>query len=370
VKVATPDHTNEDAEAVLIALGASGPPCFEVQSSIDELRRSGLAGLEAARWFAITGNARSARLWADSRHDLKSASKWIRAGVTGPAQVKSWRLLGVDDAAQVAPWVAVGVPDPNEAAAWAGIGVTRPGDVRVWKKAGAVGGEDAGAWVRAGASTPGEVLRWRYQGVTARTLRSWRSAGIIDPGELAAWFHAGIDSPAELQAWYWAGVGHPDQMYRWAAAGVSRGGDAARWVRPRLITGPDEILAWRQAGVTDPDRARSMIVRCQEPASVAHHRTVAFSRLRLWPDGTDGRVATRICRGEDLVTEIYWYAYEHSCLPAAATHWYAVEFAGDVEIRDSRRRGLVQHPAVEAAGGVVPYLLARIGSDLDGAVGL
>jgi hypothetical protein len=368
VKVATPDHTNADAEAVLIALGASGPPCFEVQASIDALRRGGLAGLEAARWIAIAGDARSAKQWADSRHDIESASPWIRAGVSDPAQVEAWGRLGIEDATQMARWAAVGVRGPNEAAAWARVGVTRPYDVTVWKKAGAVNGDDADAWVQAGASSPGEVLRWRYQGVTASTLRSWRSAGIIDPAELPVWFQAGVDSPAELQGWYSAGVGHPDQMERWAAAGVTRGEDAASWVRPRLVTGPEEILAWRQAGITDPDRARTMILQYSEPASVAHHRAVALSRLRFLPDGTDGRVATQVCRGGDLLTEIYWYAYDHSCIPAVSTHWYTVDFACDEEIRDSRRRGLVHQPAVEAAGGVVSFILARTPSSLNAAL--
>jgi hypothetical protein len=371
VEVAAPDHDNEDAEAVLIALGAAGPPCFQLQAAIDELRRGGLAGLEAARWIALTRDAGSARRWADSLHDIESATTWMRAGVTEPARVDGWRRLGIDDAAQAARWVAVGVPDANEAAEWARIGVTRPGDVSVWKKAGAVDGDDAGAWVRAGASSPGEVLRWRYQGVKASTMRSWRSAGIIDPAELSAWFEAGVDSPAELEGWYRAGVGHPEQIYRWAAAAeVSRGEDALRWVRPRLITGPEEIAVWRRAGVNDPDRARAMILRYEDPASVAQHRAVALSRLRYLPDGTDGRVASRICRGGDLVTEIYWYAYDFSCVPSMATHWYAVDFAGDVEIRDSRGGGLVHHPAVEAVGGVVPFILARSSSGLRGAVGL
>jgi hypothetical protein len=361
VKVTTPDHTNKDAEAVLIALGASGPPCFEVHASIDELRRSGLAGLEAARWIALAGDVYSAREWADSRYDLESAATWIRAGITQPSLVEDWRRLGVEDADQTAPWRAVGVSRPNEAAAWARVGVTRPNDVRVWKKAGAVDGHDADAWVSAGASGPGEVLRWRYHGTTASTMKSWRWAGIIDPAELPAWFQAGVDSPAELRDWYGAGVGHPDQIERWAAVGVMSGQEADHWVRPRLITGPEEILAWCDAGVADPDRARILIQQCREPATVAHHRAVALSRMRFLPDGTNGRVPTRLCRGGDLLTEIYWYAYGFSCVPSVATHWYTVDFAGDVEIRDSRSEGLVHHPAVEAAGGVVSYVLARRG---------
>jgi hypothetical protein len=53
-----------------------------------------------------------------------------------------------------------------------------------------------------------------------------------------------------------------------------------------------------------------------------------------------------------------------------ATHWYTVDFAGDVEIRHSRRDGLVHHPAVEAAGGVVSFVLAQTASNLRGAVRL
>jgi hypothetical protein len=370
VKVATPDHTNQDAEAVLMALGGSGPPCFEMHASIDELRRSGLAGLEAARWIAVAGDARSARHWADSRHDVESAATWIRAGVTEPSQLEGWRRLGIEDASQIAPWTAVGVPGPDEAAAWARAGVTCPTDVTVWKKAGALDGHDADAWVSAGASGPGEVLRWRYHRMTASAMSSWRWAGIIDPDELTAWFEAGVNSPAEVQCWHRAGVGHPDQIEPWTAVGVTSGEDAAGWVRPRLITGPDEILAWRHAGVADPNHARVLIQRRQEPATVARHRAVGLSRMRFLPDGTDGRVPTRICRGGDLLTEIYWYAYDFSCVPSVATHWYTVDFAGDVEIRHSRRDGLVHHPAVEAAGGVVSFVLAQTASNLRGAVGL
>jgi hypothetical protein len=365
VKVATPDHTNQDAEAVLIALGAAKPPCFAVQASIKELRRCGLAGLEAARWIAVAGDARSARQWTDSRYDIDSAATWIRAGVTEPSQVEGWRRLGIEDATGIAPWTAVGVVGPTEAAAWARAGVTRPGDVRVWKKAGAVDGHDADAWLRAGASGPGEVLRWRYHGINASTMSRWRRAGIIDAAELPAWFEAGVESPVELEGWYRAGVGHPAQIEPWAEVGVTSGWDAARWVRPRLITGPEEILAWRQGGVASPDHARTLIQRGSEPATVAHQRAVALSRMRFRPDGTDGRVPTRICRGGDLLTEIYWYAYDYCCVPSVATHWYTVDFVGDAEIRNSRRDGLVHHPAVEAAGGVVSYVLG-----LRGAVGL
>jgi hypothetical protein len=370
VKVATPDHANQEAEAVLIALGAAGPPCFEVQAAIDELRRGGLAGLEAARWIAIAGDARSARQWADSRHDIESAAAWIGAGVTELSLADGWRRLGIQDATGIAPWTAVGVGGPQEAAAWARVGVTRPGDIRVWRKAGAVDGIDAGAWVEAGAASPAEVLRWRYHGITAPAMRGWRSAGIVDPAELPVWFAAGVDSPDGLQGWYRAGVGHPDQIQLWAAAGVTRGEDAARWVRPRFVTGPEEISAWRDAGVTDPDRARALTRHGGVPATVARHRAVAFSRLRFLPDGTDGRVATRICRGGDRLTEIYWYAFGYSCVPPMATHWYTVDFAGDREVRDSRRTGLVHHPAVEAAGGVVHYLLERTASDGRGAIDL
>jgi hypothetical protein len=370
VRIATPDHPNADAESVLMALGAPVPPCFEVPASIDKLRRSGLAGMQAARWIAVAGEATAAQQWMDGGFDIQSAATWIRSGVPAPSGVACWRRLGIKDPDELELWTATGVRTPDEAVAWARVGVTRPGDVRVWKEAGAVNGHDAADWARGGATTPGEVLRWRYQGVTASTVGHWRSAGIVDPEELPAWFEAGITNPAARAFWFRAGVGHPGQIERWKAVGVNTGEEASRWVRPRLITAPEEIQAWRDAGVADPDHARFLIQRSREPASVAHLRAVALSRLRFLPDGTDGRVLTRIPRGGDLVTEIYWYAYDYCCVPSMATHWYAVDFAGGDEVRDSRRSGLVQQPAVETAGGVVSYILAAVEPGVRGAIAL
>ncbi len=370
VHLANPDHPNRDAEAVLIALGSSGPPCLEVRASIDELRRLGLAGMEAARWIAVAGGAPAARPWVQSGYDVESAAGWIRAGIARPSGVVGWRRLGIDEPGDLAPWQAIGVQGPDEAAAWAGVGVTRPGDVQAWRAAGAVDGHAAEEWARGGAATPAEVLRWRRHGLTPTAMRGWRQAGVVDPEELPAWFEAGVANPVARLCWHWAGVGHPDQIDRWKAVGVTSEEEASRWVRPRLITGPEEIRAWRDAGVADPDRARLLIQQRREPTSVADLRAVGLSRLWFRPDGTDGRVATQICRGGDLVTEVYWYAYDFGCVPEMATHWHAVDFAGHDEIRNSRRAGLVHHPAVEAAGGVAAYLLGAVEPGLRGAVAL
>ncbi|HLH69490.1 MAG TPA: hypothetical protein VKY90_10770 [Candidatus Dormibacteraeota bacterium] len=98
----------------------------------------------------------------------------------------------------------------------------------------------------------------------------------------------------------------------------------------------------------------------RQPATVARARAAALALLRRLPDGGDGRVPTCVSSGTGLVTEIYWYAYGYCCVPAAATHWYAIDFAGDREVRASRRDGLVRHPAVERAGGAVNYAVATV----------
>src|SRR5579875_2117564 len=163
------------------------------------------------------------------------------------------------------------------------------------------------------------------------------------------------------EGWTWAGVARPDQIGPWEdSAGVSGGVQAARWVRPRLVTGPEEIRIWRDAGVDDPDEARLMLKHGREPAAVARARAAALALLRRLPGGGDGRVPTCVSSGTGLVTEIYWYAYGYCCVPAAATHWYAIDFAGDREVRASRRDGLVGHPAVERAGGAVNYAVATV----------
>ena len=214
--------------------------------------------------------------------------------------------------------------------------------------------------LRSGLTGP-EAARWIELCGDATAARGWRTAGIVDPDELPGWFEAGIRDPAELQGWTWAGVARPEQIGPWEdSAGVSGGVQAARWVRPRLVTGPEEIRIWRDAGVDDPDEARLMLKHGREPAAVARARAAALALLRRLPDGGDGRVPTCVSSGTGLVTEIYWYAYGYCCVPAAATHWYAIDFAGDREVRASRRDGLVRHPAVERAGGAVNYAVATV----------